>query len=196
MTEHIDAARLDTDLEYRFNYMTKFLDFGAEDIELIKGTAPNLGPLVPTVVEAVYTKLFSFDVTKNVFAEHTGADGADFQHTNDSMLGRKDFLTKYLVKLVTGAYDLNFVKYLDYVGKIHTAASTRKAGPISVDYIHVGLLFGYVETLLIGAIKTFGYPADKENKTIAAFNKLLWLQNDLFTRWYIQASKAEAPKTN
>ena len=56
--------RLEKDLEYRFNYLTKFLEFGAEDIDLIKGSAASLIPLVPAVVEEIFTKLFSFDITK------------------------------------------------------------------------------------------------------------------------------------
>ena len=41
---------------------------------------------------------------------------------------RKDFLTKYFVKLVTGAYDIYFFKYLDYVGRIHAGMKEKEGG--------------------------------------------------------------------
>ena len=51
-------------MEYRFKFVSSFLDFGEEDIALIKDTAGKLAPLVPSLVEAVYTKLFKNDITK------------------------------------------------------------------------------------------------------------------------------------
>lgn len=62
--EHIDRQKLYTDLMYRFQYVSKFIGFGEEDIAAIKGAAGFVGPLVPTIVDTVYKKLFSFDITK------------------------------------------------------------------------------------------------------------------------------------
>jgi len=39
--EHIDEDRLETDLEYRFNYLCNFMNFGGEEIEAIKGFGTN-----------------------------------------------------------------------------------------------------------------------------------------------------------
>jgi hypothetical protein len=52
---------------YRFTYVAKFADFGEEDIKTVKASAALVGPLVPAIVDAVYEKLFSFDVTKSYF---------------------------------------------------------------------------------------------------------------------------------
>ena len=43
------------------------MDFGAEDIKAIETVADQVRPLVPVVVDAVYAKLFEFDVTKKHF---------------------------------------------------------------------------------------------------------------------------------
>ena len=45
--QRIDEARLETDLEYRFNYLTEFIGFTADDVQAIHGAAGLLGPLVP-----------------------------------------------------------------------------------------------------------------------------------------------------
>jgi len=65
--KHIDERRLEQDLVYRFGYLTEFMGFGPADIEAIRGAAGVLAPLVPTLVDAIYVKLFSYDATKRHF---------------------------------------------------------------------------------------------------------------------------------
>ena len=188
---HIDRTKLYTDLQYRFNYVAQFVEFGEEDIKAIKNSAPIIAPLVDTVVELVYEKLFSFDITKQVFlARNEGFTGnvdstLESLNTNSEQIKfRKDFLKKYLVKLVTAEYDAKFVNYLNYVGKIHTTFP-GKASRINVEYIHCNALFSYVNTILIDAISKAGLESDVATKTTIAFTKLLWIQNDLFARHYV-----------
>jgi hypothetical protein len=104
---------------------------------------------------------------------------------DDQVKYRKDFLGKYLVKLVTAQYDENFIKYLDYVGKIHTA-HPGKASKINVEYIHCNALFAFVSSFVVEALMSAGLPHEVEKKTVLAFNKLLWIQNDYFAKWYVK----------
>ncbi|KAJ1516859.1 hypothetical protein HMI54_007911 [Coelomomyces lativittatus] len=67
--EKIDRHRLYTDISYRFSYVTSFVGFNDDDKKAIKDSAPHLAPLVPTVVDAVYNKLFTYDITKMVFIQ-------------------------------------------------------------------------------------------------------------------------------
>ena len=50
----IDEPRLETDLSYRFGYLTEFMGFDDGDIAAIHGAAEHLAPLVPGLVDAVY----------------------------------------------------------------------------------------------------------------------------------------------
>ena len=59
----INEARLESDLAYRFSYLAEFMGFGPTDQEAIHGAASHLGPLVPSLVDAIYDKLHSFDAT-------------------------------------------------------------------------------------------------------------------------------------
>jgi len=191
--ETIDEKRLFTDLPYRFGYVAKFVGFGEEDIKCIHASAEILAPLVPTVVDLVYQKLFSFDVTKKTFLirndKFTGSMESTLDALNDSsseqIRFRKDMLSKYLVKLVTADYsDPDFLVYLDWVGKIHTKRAGNKN--IVVDYIHINALFGYVEHILLSTIATCkALDEEQRAKTLCAFNKLLWIQNDLFAKYYV-----------
>ena len=92
-------------------------------------------------------------------------------------------LSKYLVKLVTAEYDETFVKYIDHVGKIHTPGSSKKSG-INVEYVHINGLFGYVSSVVINALMRAGLDKEVEIATVLAFNKLLWVQNDFFAKYY------------
>lgn len=75
------------------------------------------------------------------------------------------------------------LKYLDWVAKIHTDTPQKKS-KISVDYIHVNALMGYVESTLVGGLLSLKLDRQTESKALLAFNKLLWIQNDFFAKYY------------
>jgi hypothetical protein len=50
----------------------------------------------------------------------------------------------------------------------------------------MGALLGYVEDIVVGAVMELeGVDAGTKMKVMRAFNKVLWIQNDLFARHYI-----------
>lgn len=92
-------------------------------------------------------------------------------------------MTKYLNKILSGPYDGRFLKYLDWVAKIHTD-TPRKKSKINVDYIHINALIGHVESILAGGILSLNLDRETEAKALLVFNKLLWIQNDYFAKYY------------
>ncbi|SPR01768.1 unnamed protein product (mitochondrion) [Plasmodiophora brassicae] len=191
MPEHVDRDRLYTDLAYRFSYVCEFVEFGAEDQKAIRDAAPHLGPLVPTLVNAVYDKLFTFDITKAAFAARmegfTGRavlSGNDLSMDSEQIKFRKDMLSKYLVKLVSSDYNESMLKYLDWVAVIHTP-NKFKQNANRIEYIHINALLTFVESALISAITKLPLDKASAQKLLVAFNKLLWIQNDLFAQYYV-----------
>lgn len=187
--QKIDEPRLESDLEYRFGYLTEFIGFTEEDIAAIHGTAEHIGPLVPALVDAVYDKLFSYDATKRHFVpRQSGYDGQvpdnleSLSQDHEMIEFRKQHLGRYLTRLVTNPYDAKMLEYLDFVGKIHTP----KAGSrhLDVPLVQMNALMGFVSDALIATILGLGLDAETTARTVRAFNKLLWLQNDLITRHY------------
>ena len=87
--------------------------------------------------------------------------------------------------MVTAEYNTNLVKYLDYVGKIHTPKSG--SAKLDIPLVQMNALMGFVSDAQLNTILGLGLDQDAETRTIRAFNKLLWIQNDLISRHY-QAS--------
>ena len=187
--KHIEENRLENDLGYRFGYLTEFVEFGPDDVEAIHGAAPLLAPLVPALVDAVYEKLNKYDSTwRHFLPTQTGYEGPiplDMQElTPDHPMiqFRKQHLGRYLASLVTKPYDGKMVAYLDVVGKMHT----EKAGSreLVVPLVQMNALMGFVADAIASTILNLNLERSKEIETLRAFNKLLWLQNDLITRHY------------
>ncbi|KDN46934.1 hypothetical protein RSAG8_04011, partial [Rhizoctonia solani AG-8 WAC10335] len=73
---HIDANLINTDLQARVDYLAKFIEFGPADVEALHNAASIVKPLAGAAVDAVYEKLFTFDITRVTFmARNTGFTG-------------------------------------------------------------------------------------------------------------------------
>lgn len=186
---HIDEPRLESDLGYRFNYLARFMGFNGEDIAAIHGSVGLLAPLVPGLVDAVYSRLIQRDATWRHFVpRQQGYEGAvpltldQLTLEHPQIAFRKQHLARYLTALVTRPYDGKMVEYLDMVGKIHTADAGNRQ--IIVPLVQMNALMGFVSDALIATILDLGLDRQSETKTLRAFNRLLWLQNDLITRHY------------
>jgi hypothetical protein len=193
--KHIDETRLENDLGYRFGYVSEFMGFSKGDIEAIHAAAEHLAPLVPQLVDAVYVQLFSYDATKRHFVpRQSGYEGQvpesleSLSLDHEMIQFRKQHLGRYLANLVTKPYDEQMLTYLDMVGKIHTPKAGSK--DLNVPLVQMNALMGFVSAALIGTIMSLGLDKAAEQRTVLAFNKLLWLQNDLITRHYQQENKA------
>lgn len=185
----IDEPRLETDLAYRVGYLMEFMGFDQHDIQAVHGAAPHLAPLVPVLVDAVYDKLFTYDATKRHFVpRQSGYEGETptsldaLQQDHAMIQFRKQHLGRYLVTLVTKPYDGKMLEYLDMVGKIHTPKAGSRE--LNVPLVQMNALMGFVADALTNVILGLGLDRETEVRTVRAFNKLLWIQNDLINRHY------------
>jgi hypothetical protein len=74
------------------------------------------------------------------------------------------------------------IAYLDKVGQMHTALAG--AAEIAVPLVQMNALLGFVADALTHTILSMGLEREQEVRTLRAFNRLLWLQNDLINRHY------------
>ncbi|CUS14991.1 unnamed protein product [Tuber aestivum] len=185
-------------LQTRIAYLKSFIHFTQADAAALHAARPVVEALIPGIIDAVYKKLLSYDITAKAFVpRQTGYDGVaptkieELNLEHPMVKFRMGFLKGYLKKLVVADYDdLGTWEYFDKVGIMHTGAAgfahrAKKPG-LRVEYIHMGLLLGYVVDLVIAAV--LAHP-DLDNETrsavLRALNKVIWIQNDLFARHYV-----------
>ncbi|EEQ83783.1 hypothetical protein RJZ56_006368 [Blastomyces dermatitidis] len=204
---HIDEASL-ANLKSRLSYVKGFLHFTEKDGAFIQAAKEIIAPAVPAVLDAVYTRLLSFDITAKSFVprqpeqdtNEPAAAGsvAELALDHPNIVHRKDFLKNYLIRLVSNkdwSDESSFWGYLDKVGIMHTGQAgfkhREKRPKLRVEVMHMSLLLAFVEEMVLQAILG-AEGVDLQTKTgmITAFNKLVWIQNDLFQRHYV-AKKPE-----
>ncbi|CAF1042077.1 unnamed protein product [Rotaria sordida] len=180
MTGHININQINSNFRYRFDYLSKFLNFTSNDIAMLNKFAIIFLSHIPVIVDTVYRKLLSFDITKQYFLIRNDSfedpltkKSTDLTLESAQMIYRKDMLSIYLNLLLTQIeWNDTFLQYLSRIEKIHT----NKAGSLSinVDYIHIYFLWT-IENL------------DNKNKygVFIALNKLFWIQNDFFSIHYL-----------
>lgn len=193
--KRIDEKRLESDLLYRIAYLRDFLGLEDADVTAIHDSAAYLAPCVPGLVDAVYDKLFGYDATKRHFVpRQEGYEGPLPQNLDalsqdhEIIQFRKQHLGRYLTALVTRAYDGKMMEYLDRVGKIHTPHGGSPE--LNVPLVQMNALLGFVADALTATIFSLGLNRESEIRTLRAFGKLFWLQNDLINRHYQQTSNA------
>lgn len=185
----VDERRLETDLQYRFEYLAEFVGFGPSDVAAVHAAAGALAPIVPALVDAVYEKLHKYTATWRHFVPrqhgYTGdvpTDVGSLRMDHPQIAFRKQHLGRYLVALVTRPYDAKMAEYLDMVGKMHTPKAGSKE--LDVPLVQMNALMGFVADALTATILSLGLPREQEANTLRAFGKLLWIQNDLIGRHY------------
>jgi hypothetical protein len=87
------------DLPSRVAYLSAFLGLTEADNEALRASKPLVTPLIPTILDAVYVKLLSFDITAKAFVpKNTDYEGEVVSDVKELSLEhpqialRKDFL--------------------------------------------------------------------------------------------------------
>ncbi|OLY79551.1 hypothetical protein AYI68_g6373 [Smittium mucronatum] len=174
-------------------YLTNFIEFSADDHRSIKNASDLLQPLLSTITDVVYDKLFEYDITKASFTvEQSGFDGPIKSDLNEAkvtdpvIVYRKTMLKKYLHKILNDELGPKFTKYLYWVGEIHS--NTRyKTSSSDVEFINLNALTGFVTAALMNIINDStqaSWTPEERNKTLIAFSKFFWIQNDTFLMYH------------
>lgn len=72
--------------------------------------------------------------------------------------------------------------------------------PLHIEYVHIGVCLAFIQDIMTEAL--LNHPRIKMDKKIAlvrALGKVIWIQNDLFAKWYVRdgdefAAEMEAPE--
>jgi hypothetical protein len=101
--QRIDISSLSSLLE-RIAYLKAFLNFTSEDAAALHAAQSVVASLIPTVLDAVYAKLLSFDITAGSFVPRntdyeggTAKSGQELTLESPQIVFRKDFLKNYIL---------------------------------------------------------------------------------------------------
>lgn len=191
----IDEARLETDLAYRFRYLADFIEFDQADVAEVLALGPLLGPMIPHIVEKTYERLLAYDATARHFVPRQSGFVGEVPPNLGAVSGghpqiqfRKEHLSRYFMQVLGRNCDERLAPYLDMVGKIHTRAAGNSS--ILVPLVQMNALMGFLADVLIELIASLPLDAAAMARSIRAFSKLLWIQNDFIARHYQTPSPA------
>jgi len=80
---------------------------------------------------------------------------------------------------------MEFWEYLDKVGMMHVGQG--RFHPLHVEYVHIGVTLSFIQDVFTEAV--LSHPRLKMERKIAlvrALSKVIWIQNDLFAKWYVR----------
>ncbi|KAM5344505.1 hypothetical protein ACJ41O_013041 [Fusarium nematophilum] len=188
-TEHVDRKSLYTSLEARIDYLHKFLDFNDRDLEALAFGSKFVKDLIPAVVHVVYRKLLQFDITARAFEIRDTRSEEPLQNILDEdspeLRERKNFLNSYLTKICSDQSKMAFWEYLDNVGAMHVGLKRNK--PLQVEYIHISATLCLIQHVLTESILSHNaLPMSRRVSMVKALSKVIWIQNDLFAKWYVR----------
>ncbi|KAL4242327.1 Globin-sensor domain-containing protein [Abortiporus biennis] len=201
-TQEVDPILIKNSLEDRIAYLTDFINFSSHDTDTIKKVAPHVTAIIPELVDEMYAKLFEFDITKKVFmTRNQGFDGPlpsrleDLTLDSPQITFRKVFMKVWARRVLTSDYTAGKTwAYMDKVGIMHTGVSpfkhqkTMGIKPLNVPYRDCAITLGLVQNILNTAILQVPedvLPIQVKSDAISAIGKVIWIQNDLFSRHYI-----------
>lgn len=203
--QNINRRELYTSLAARVEYLHAFLDFSSRDIEALISGSKYIKQLIPAVVNIVYNKLLQYDITARAFTtrstSYEGPIDGIVDEESPQIKYRKMFLTAYLNKICSDPSKFEFWEYLDKVGYVssphfvdvvlmrdsmmHTGIG--RVHPLHIEYIHIGICLSFIQDVFTEAI--LSHPRISLARKIGivkALGKIIWIQNDLFAKWYVR----------
>ncbi|CZT40753.1 uncharacterized protein RSE6_00402 [Rhynchosporium secalis] len=191
--QHITPSSL-LSLPSRITYLSAFLSLTPDDGLALLAAKPLIAPLIPTILDAVYSKLLSFDITARAFVPKNTDYEGDLVKILQELTSIQKLQLPRQTRLNHRPHpNLAFWVYLNKVGIMHTGLPgfkhRVKRPELRVEYIHMGLLLGYIVDIVIGAVINIdAIDNEIKFKVMRALNKVIWIQNHLMSRHYLVES--------
>lgn len=192
------------DLPSRVAYDQSFVDFSPLDGRTICACRPLFEPQLPTLARRIYAHLISYDMTAQAFlrpeSDHAYDQGTRSEQSMLEELAQEHPYLREREESLQGYYRriLNNADWgptspvwvaLDSVAERHIGRSETPLYPRDstprISLNHISLLLGYMQNLVVEILLESSMDRDTIGRTFASWNKLFWIQNDLFLRHYI-----------
>ncbi|KAI5285685.1 hypothetical protein KEM54_000378, partial [Ascosphaera aggregata] len=187
--KHVERVDLYVNLRKRIEYLHAFLHFTSDDINILNKGNKFLKGAIPVLAHRLNERLLQFDLTARALKlrdSNVQSDDDDpFTINSPHVQRRKVFWKWYLTRLLSDPSRMEYWEYLDKIGRMHRGRILIH--PLHIEYLHMNVCLGYLQDLFFEFISTNAdYPVDFRFSLIRTMNKLLNVQNDLISRWYVK----------
>jgi nitrite reductase (NADH) small subunit len=168
-----------------FKYMADFIGLDSADVGAIKRSKPIIEKHLPEIVAAFYSHLLRYPPTRKFFLKKDGSIDQDYVEL------RMRHLTNFWLRTADGIYDEEYARYVDYVGRAHTAHGADPGIYIAERYVigQVGFIQHAIGEALTRELRNVD--AEFEAAAIEAWDKLMMVILEMLSRAYGSEREAE-----
>ncbi len=181
--ERFKRGAVDADRYFRF--MSQFVGLTPADAETIRETRGAIEPHLPEIIGDFYAQLLRFPATRKHFLKKDGALDQDYLEL------RMQHQMNFWRRTMTGVFDDDYARFVDYVGRAHTSHGADPRIYISERYV-IGMV-GFMqqriaETLAKELHETDG---DLEVRGLKAWSAFLTVLGQQLSRVYGEGNEPE-----
>ena len=168
-----------------FGYMSEFVGLTPKDVETIRRTQPIIEKHLPEIVSKFYSHLLRYPPTRKFFLRRDGTIDQEYVEL------RMRHLTNFWLRTVQGEFDDGYARYIDYVGRAHTARGADPQIYIAERYV-IGQV-GFMQHAIGDALTRDLRHVDEEFETqaVESWDKLMMVILEMLSRAYGTEREAE-----
>jgi nitrite reductase/ring-hydroxylating ferredoxin subunit/hemoglobin-like flavoprotein len=161
-----------------FRYMADYVGFTDADAAAIRQTQPIIEKHLPAIVSKFYAHLLRYGPTRKYFLHADGTLNQEYLEL------RMRHLTNFWLRTAEGVYDDDYARYVDYVGRAHTARGADPNIYIAERYVigQVGMMQHAISAAINQELSAAG--SSVEFPAAEAWDKLMMVILELLARAY------------
>jgi nitrite reductase/ring-hydroxylating ferredoxin subunit/hemoglobin-like flavoprotein len=161
-----------------FRYMSEFVGFTPQDVEIIRKTKPVIEKHLPEIINKFYAHLLRYPPTRKFFLKKDGTIDQPYLEL------RMRHQANFWLRTADGVFDDEYASYLDYVGRAHTSRGADPSIYIAERYVigQVGFMAHAVSEALTKELRHVD--EDFELSAMEAWNKLMNIVLEMLARAY------------
>lgn len=188
MTEQSTQERFKrgaADAPHYFQFMADFIGFTPADAQTIRDTRPFIEPYLPAIIGEFYSQLLRFPATRKHFLKKDGTVDQDYLEL------RMQHQVSFWRRTLTGAFDDDYARFVDYVGRAHTSQGADPNVYIPERYV-IGMV-GFVQQRIAAVLANELDDVDEELEArgLRAWSALLTVLTEQLSRVYGEGNEPE-----
>lgn len=181
--ERFKRGAVDADRYFRF--MSQFVGLTSADAETIRQTRPFIEPHLAEIIGDFYVQLLRFPATRKHFLKKDGSLDQDYLEL------RMRHQMNFWRRTMTGVFDDDYARFVDYVGRAHTSHGADPKVYIPERYV-VGMV-GFMQQRIAETLSAALNGADEgfEARALKAWSAFLTVLGQQLSRVYGEGNEPE-----